>query len=79
LDAQAIELTYNDSDVSMMTLLPNTRPGLKALEEKLDTIDLAELTTKMYKQEVYVSLPRFKVELQLQLNQHLQKVSSSKG
>jgi serpin B len=74
LDAQAIELTYNHSDVSMIILLPNQKTGLANLEAKLDQIDLAELTSKMNQKEVNVYLPRFKIEFKVQLNDHLSKV-----
>jgi serpin B len=61
--------------VSMIILLPNQKTGLANLEAKLDQIDLAELTSKMYRQEeVYVYLPRFKIEFKVQLNDHLSKV-----
>jgi serpin B len=74
LDARAILLPYQNSNVSMVILLPNTRTGLKALEAKLTSVELVGLAAKMYQTEVMVSLPRFKIESQVELNQHLQKV-----
>ncbi|CRK96981.1 CLUMA_CG010343, isoform A [Clunio marinus] len=74
LDATAIDLPYKDSDISMLIILPNSRTGLPALEQKLNTIDLASLTQKMYKQEVRVELPKFKVEFEINLNEPLEKM-----
>lgn len=56
----------------MMLLLPNERMGLAALEEKLPTLNLAELAGKMHKQEVEVFLPKFKIEFTRDLNEDLQ-------
>lgn len=78
LDATAIELPYKDSDISMLIILPNSRTGLSALEGKLNTIDLGDLTKKMYSQEVNVEIPKFKIEFDIELNDPLTKVRSEK-
>lgn len=67
----ALELTYGGSDMTMLLLLPNERTGLAALEQKLPSLNLAELTTKMHKQEVEVFLPKFKIEFSRDLNDDL--------
>lgn len=74
LDATAIELPYKDSDISMLIILPNTRTGLSALEGKLNTIDLGEISNSLYSQEVNVEIPKFKIEFDIELNEPLQKV-----
>lgn len=74
LNASGLELTYSDGDLSMLILLPNERDGLPQLEEKLQSINLAELMTKMYSQEVEVSLPKFKIEFDLDLKETLEKL-----
>lgn len=74
LDSSAIELPYKDSDISMFIILPNNRTGLAALESKLHTIDLSELSKKMYSQEVNVEIPKFKIEFDIELNDPLKKV-----
>jgi serpin B len=75
LDATAVELPYKDSDISMLIILPNDRNGLSALENKLSTVDLGEISSKMYSQEVNVELPKFKIEFDIELNEPLQKVA----
>ncbi|XP_053662381.1 antichymotrypsin-2-like [Anopheles marshallii] len=67
----ALELTYSGSDMTMLILLPHERAGLAALEEKLPSLNLAELTTQMHKQEVEVFLPKFKIEFTRDLNDDL--------
>lgn len=76
LEASAIELPYKDSDMSMLIILPNSKTGLSGLEEKLKTVDLADLTQKMYSTEVSVSLPKFKIEFQVSLPDVLKKVNN---
>lgn len=39
LKASAIELPFKQSDISMVIILPDSRTGLSALEEKLDKIN----------------------------------------
>lgn len=74
LDATAIEMGFNDTDITMLIILPNKKEGLSALESKLHTIDLNEITSQMYSQEVIVSLPKFKIEYEISLNDVLKKV-----
>lgn len=74
LDATAIELPYKDSDISMLIILPNSRTGLSALEGKLNTINLGDISSKLYSQEVNVEIPKFKIEFDIKLNEPLKKV-----
>lgn len=77
LDATALELPYNDSDISFLILLPNKRDGLKSLEAKLKTVNLADLTNNMYKSEVQVSMPRFRSEYEIELTETLKEVCTA--
>lgn len=74
LDATALELPYNDSDISFLVLLPNKRTGLKDLELKLKTINFDDLTSNMYKSDVEVSLPKFRSEYEIELTEPLKQV-----
>lgn len=78
LDASALELKYAESDISFVVVLPNSRTGLPALEAALKNYDLANITGQMYKQKVEVTLPKFKIEYEISLNDVLQKVSKRK-
>lgn len=76
LGLAALELTYSDSDVSMLILLPHERDGLTKLEENLQNIDISDMLTKMHSQEVEVFMPKFKIEFDLDLKDTLEKVST---
>lgn len=75
LDATAIEMGFNDTDITMLIILPNKKEGLSDLESKLHTIDLTAMTSTMYSQEVIVTLPKFKIEYEISLNDVLKKVN----
>jgi len=74
LDATALELKYNGSDVSFLIILPNKRDGLPALEASLQNVDLSEVTKQLYKTEVEIAIPKFKVEFKLDLVETLKKL-----
>ncbi|XP_014096832.3 serine protease inhibitor 42Dd [Bactrocera oleae] len=67
LDATAVELSYLDTDVSMLVLLPKSVDGLAALETKLKSVDLTKLSAAMRTEEVNIHLPKFKFEFDLAL------------
>ncbi|RXN16459.1 leukocyte elastase inhibitor-like protein [Labeo rohita] len=68
MDSQVLELPYVGKNLSMLIILPNKiedeTTGLQKLEKALTYEKLMEWTKRevMYKQEVEVSLPRFKME-----------------
>uniref|UniRef100_A0A1A9W9K2 Serpin domain-containing protein n=1 Tax=Glossina brevipalpis TaxID=37001 RepID=A0A1A9W9K2_9MUSC len=67
LDASVLEMEYKDSDLSMLILLPNTRTGLKDLEDKLKTISLKDIMASMFATKVKVEMPKFKAEFETEL------------
>lgn len=78
LDATSIELPYKDSNMSMLIILPNSRTGLSALERKLNTVDLEEVSKKLKSKEVNVEIPKFKIEFEVELNESLKKLGIKK-
>ncbi|XP_058829013.1 serine protease inhibitor 42Dd-like isoform X2 [Topomyia yanbarensis] len=78
LGLAALELTYSDSDVSMLILLPNERDGLAKLEDNMASIDIPNMLTKMYSQEVELFLPKFKIEFDIDLKDTLEKLGMGK-
>uniref|UniRef100_A0A8C6RTA2 Serpin B4-like n=2 Tax=Nannospalax galili TaxID=1026970 RepID=A0A8C6RTA2_NANGA len=64
VQAKVLEIPYKGKELSMFVLLPNEVDGLKELEDKLTADKLTEWTSpqNMHMMEVYLSLPRFKVE-----------------
>lgn len=61
----------------MLIVLPKLRMGLSSLEKQLGTFDFAELSRSMVQQEVEVSIPKFKIEFEIKLNDVLAKVCIS--
>ncbi|XP_070068348.1 serine protease inhibitor 42Dd isoform X2 [Drosophila takahashii] len=78
LDATALELPYKDSDLSMLIVLPNSKTGLAALEEKLRITALSQITQALHKTQVVVKLPKFKAEFQVELTDVFQQLGMSK-
>ncbi|XP_077287004.1 antichymotrypsin-2-like [Arctopsyche grandis] len=87
LDARALEMPYIGKDASMVIILPNEIDGLSKLEEKIATTNLKEavfdeITTT---RPITLSLPKFKIETEMNLNSVLPKLGinlifdSSKG
>lgn len=60
--------------MSMFIILPNKRDGLPQLETRLKEIDMQDLSKNMYKSEVDVSIPKFKIEFEVSLVDALKKV-----
>ncbi|XP_016958552.1 antichymotrypsin-2 isoform X4 [Drosophila biarmipes] len=78
LDATALELPYKDSDLSMLIVLPNSRTGLAALEDKLRITPLSQITQSLHKTQVVVRLPKFKAEFQVELTPVFKQLGMSK-
>ncbi|XP_043645570.1 serine protease inhibitor 42Dd isoform X2 [Drosophila teissieri] len=78
LDAKALELPYKDSDLSMLIVLPNTKTGLPALEEKLRLTTLSQITQALHETRVVLKLPRFKAEFQVELTEVFQELGMSR-
>jgi len=74
LDATILKLNYNDSDISFWIVLPNQREGLAALETKLETVNWNELNDNLFKTEVNVKIPKFKIESEFKLKEALEEL-----
>ncbi|XP_031616655.1 uncharacterized protein LOC116336730 [Contarinia nasturtii] len=72
-DAKALQLQYEKSNFSMVFLLPNARTGLQAMQSKVKD-NLVSIVNKMQQRKVEVSIPKFTVEFQLNLNDALQNL-----
>ncbi|XP_055708014.1 serine protease inhibitor 42Dd-like isoform X8 [Phlebotomus papatasi] len=78
LKAVALEMPYKDSDLSMLIILPNERDGLADLEKALGNRDLSDITKNMYKTEVIVDIPKFKIEYEIELKTVLSKMGMAR-
>lgn len=74
VQAKMVEIPYKGKELSMFILLPMEIDGLKKLEEQLTADKLLEWTSaeNMNTIELYLSLPRFKVEKKYDLPGPLQ-------
>ncbi|XP_054841338.1 serpin B3-like [Eublepharis macularius] len=63
---QVLDLPYDQGDLSMLILLPHDKGGLDQLQEELTYAKLKEWTSpsNMKKEQLTVSLPKFKLEEQ---------------
>ncbi|XP_030387489.1 serine protease inhibitor 42Dd-like isoform X2 [Scaptodrosophila lebanonensis] len=73
-DAQALEMPYKDSDLSMLVILPNKKTGLLSLEQKLKTVKLSDITSKLSSTKVIVKFPKFKAEFSQELTPVFKKL-----
>lgn len=75
LDASAISLEYKKGGMSMVILLPKKLKGLDALNAKLKKANLPQLLGQIVnKQTVDISLPKFKVEFEINLKDVLNQM-----
>jgi serpin B len=69
---KALEIPYNDGELSMIVLLPNDVDGLQALEQSLTPANLRDWTGKFqFTRKVILTLPRFTMTRSFQLNNAL--------
>lgn len=68
LNASALQLKYANSTLSFVILLPNNRVGLPELETKLHGYDLTSITRKMRPRKMEVTIPKFKIDYEIELS-----------
>ncbi len=64
---QGLDLPYVDDELSMIILLPKKNDDLDELEKTLTVENLSKWLKKLYKREVVVSAPKFKMTSQFSL------------
>ncbi|KAJ2946460.1 hypothetical protein O0L34_g12503 [Tuta absoluta] len=75
LGAQLLEMNYVGDQASMVIILPKEIEGLNSVLQKLAAgYDLMAELDKMYSTKVEVSLPKFKIETEIDLNSLLPKI-----
>ena len=73
-EIQMVEIPYENSRIAMNMILPSRKDGIRDIEKKLDFAKFAELRKKMRSKEVQLSLPKFKIEKEYSLGEHLQSM-----
>lgn len=74
LRSQILQLPFEKSNVTMLIILPTATDGLSRLEKKLEQFDLNEVAARSLMNDVDVTLPRFRIESDIDLKASLQKV-----
>ena len=74
LDAQALEMPYKGKRLSMIFVLPRTKDGLTKLESDMSKFDVTTGFEFNRAVEVQVSIPKFKIDSQHELNDPLRNI-----
>jgi len=73
-DFSALELPYEQHELSMMVRLPKKSDGLAALEKTLTDEQLQKCLAKLSDRQVDIQLPKFKTTAEFRLDQVLQEM-----
>lgn len=74
LDATGLELKYENSNISMMILLPNKLDGLADMEQRLHDVDLNSLSARMRLETVTMRIPKFRIGFDIDMKGPLNKL-----
>lgn len=75
LNASAISLDYNESDLSMVIILPKKHNNLESLNHKLKKANLPEVFSRIHEtQQVELTLPKFRAEFEINLKEVLMQM-----
>jgi serpin B len=58
---QILQLPYQGDDLSMIIVLPEDPQDLPRIEQRMSAEDILDLREKLWEQEIYVHLPRFRI------------------
>ena len=79
LDAKAVEMPYQNSEFSMVLILPNRKDGLRDLLQNLKGKNLAAVLDEgLSTQKVEIYLPKFSVSFGVNLEEPFKKVQKKK-
>jgi len=73
-DVAALELPYEDQELSMVLVLPQARDGMRDLEKKLTGQQLRDILSRLQNKKVDVQLPKFQVRSHVDLKELLSKM-----
>ncbi|XP_001360166.3 serine protease inhibitor 42Dd isoform X2 [Drosophila pseudoobscura] len=77
LQARAVQLPYENSNISMLIILPDTTCGILDLEERLKSVDLADIEGAMTLDDVDIALPKLTIEFDVDLKNVLNQLGIS--
>lgn len=73
-DFQAISLPYGDGHLSMLIFLPDPSSSLAQFHQQLNTEHWENWLSKFQETQIDLSLPRFKIEYEIELSETLAKL-----
>lgn len=76
LGAKIVKMKYENERFAMTIILPNTKTGIADLEKKLSNFNLNTLKLGKTEEKVLLSLPKFKIESTLKMEDNLKEVNS---
>jgi len=71
---QCVEMPYGNEAFSMVAILPANSMNINQLIDYLDDTAWQNIVTNLWKREVYLKLPRFKIECEMNLNEPVKNV-----
>jgi len=75
IDSTIVELPYKGDRIVMQIVLPNKKSGLRGLEEKIDSVDIADIFRQHQRNtKVRVKMPKFKLSSSAELSDPLQAI-----
>ncbi|XP_022225655.2 serine protease inhibitor 42Dd [Drosophila obscura] len=77
LQARAVQLPYEHSNISMLIILPDTTCGILDLEERLKSVDLADIEDAMTLEDVDIAMPKLTIEFDVDLKDVLMQLGIS--
>lgn len=70
---------FQEGDYSMIFVLPNKEGTLPEVEDKLSTMSLRRLLNGLSENKVEVTIPKFSLEMTINLKDTLSKVTNTEG
>ncbi|KAH8372718.1 hypothetical protein KR009_003438 [Drosophila setifemur] len=74
LKSQILQLPFEDSNITMILILPRDIDGLPRMEEALGKLDMNEVAARSMMHEVDVTVPKFRIEYDIDLKVPLRKL-----
>ena len=79
IDSTIVELPYKGDRIVMQIVLPNEKSGLLGLEEKIDSVDIADIFKQHQRNtKVRVKMPKFKLSSSADLSDPLQAMGMAR-
>jgi len=79
IDSTIVELPYKGDRIVMQIVLPNKKSGLRGLEEKIDSVDIADIFRQHQRNtKVRVKMPKFKLSSSAELSDPLQAMGMAR-